>query len=99
MITTEEIEKLATLSRLALSPKEKERMRSEFDPILAYIGAIQTISATSVERTHSLIATHNVMREDAPPAGGPHESGIFTETLVSAAPRREGNYLKVKKIL
>ena len=94
-ITSKDIEKLAALSRLALSSEEKERMRSEFDSILTYVGAIQKISATSMERTHSLIEAHNVMREDA----NPHEGGIHTEALVGAAPRREGNYIKVKKIL
>lgn len=37
----------------------------------------------------------NVMREDTEP----HESGIYTEKLLSAAPQREGQYIKVKKIL
>lgn len=37
----------------------------------------------------------NVMRED----GEPHESGLYTEKLLSAAPQREGQYIKVKKIL
>ncbi len=95
MITTEEIEKLALLSRLTLSSEEKERMRSECDSILGYIATIQKVSATSTERTRSIVATVNVMRDD----GSPHESGIHTEALVSAAPRREGNYIKVKKIL
>ncbi len=35
------------------------------------------------------------MRED----GVGHDSGIHTEALLSAVPAREGNYLKVKKIL
>src|SRR3989338_2276524 len=101
MITTTDIEKLATLSRLALSSEEKERMRSEFGSILEYIAAIQEVSASSVydysatDRTRSIVATVNVMREDK----NPHESGIYTEALVSAAPKREGNYIKVKKIL
>ena len=37
----------------------------------------------------------NVMREDA----NPHESGIYTEKMLEQAPAREGNYIKVKKIL
>ncbi len=95
MITTEEIEKLATLARLALSPEEKERMRGEVDSILEYVATIQKVSASADAQTHSIVAQKNVMREDA----NPHESGIYTETLVSSAPRREGDYVRVKKIL
>ncbi len=94
-ITTEEIEKLAMLARIALSPEEKERMRGEVDSILEYVATIQKVSEAAGARTPSIVAQRNVMREDA----NPHESGIYTEALVSSAPRREGNYLKVKKIL
>jgi len=94
-VTLEDIEKLAELSRLALSEEEKERMRSEFDSILGYIAAIQKVSASTSERAPSIVARVNVMREDT----HPHESGIYTEALVSAAPKREGNYVRVKKIL
>lgn len=94
-ITKSEIEKLAELSRLALSEEEKERMQGEFDSILEYITAIQKISASTSERTPSIVARVNVMREDV----NPHESGIHTEALLSVAPKREGNYIRVKKIL
>ena len=91
----ETIENLATLSRLALSEEEKEKMRNEFGSILEYIEAIQNISAGSTEKSRSIVATVNVMREDT----SPHKSGIHTEALIGAAPQREGNYIKVKKIL
>lgn len=94
-ITREDIEKLALLSRLALAPEEKERMRHEFDSILEYIAAIQKISGETTEKTRSIVARVNVMREDELP----HESGIYTEALICAAPKREGDYIKVKKIL
>ncbi len=95
MITTEEIEKLAMLARLALSKEETERMRKEFDSILGYVASIQKVAANVGEHSRSIVATVNVMREDR----NPHESGIYTEALVGAAPRREGDYIKVKKIL
>ena len=99
MITVETIEKLAALSRLTLTSEEKEKMCGEFDAILEYIETLSKISGNTAKGARSIVAAVNVMREDAPPTGGPHESGIHTETLLSAAPRREGNYIKVKKIL
>lgn len=94
-VTKAEIEKLANLSRLALSEEEKQRMCSEFAAILGYIAAIQKISSESAKRERSIVAAVNVMREDK----DPHKSGIYTEALVGGAPHREGNYIKVKKIL
>ena len=94
-MSIEGIEKLAALSRIALSREEKEQMRSEFDDILGYIALIQKVSAGRAERARSIVATMNRMREDT----NPHASGIYTKALLSAAPKREGNYIKVKKIL
>lgn len=95
LVSIEGIEKLAALSRIALSREEKERMRSEFDAILGYVAAIQEVSAGSTGRSRSIVAQVNVMREDT----APHESGLHTEALLSAAPMREGEYIRVKKIL
>lgn len=94
MITIKDIEKLAELSRIAISPEEKESFRKDMDSILGYVDQVQKVSANlSEEKKAGLV--RNVMREDT----NPHESGIHTETLISAAPKRQGNYLKVKKIL
>ena len=94
MVTREEIENLAALSRISLTTEEAEKMRGEFDAILEYVAAIQKIpSLTKAGR--SSIAPVNVMREDA----NPHESGAYTDALLSAAPTREGQYIRVKKIL
>ena len=95
MITIEEIEKLALLSRISLSPEEKEQMRGEVDAILGYVATIQKVSAETTGRASSIVAQKNVMREDT----SPHETGLYTEALVGAAPQREGDYIKVKKIL
>lgn len=94
-ITKKEIENLAALSRIELSEEEKERMRGEFDSILEYVASIQKISSATSEKSRSIVAAVNVMREDK----NPHESGLYTEMLIGAAPKREGNYVRVKKIL
>ena len=94
MIRIEDVEKLARLSRIALTADEKESLRKAMDSILDYVAQVQTVSAELVlEKKAGML--RNVMREDA----NPHESGIFTEALLRAAPQREGNYIRVKKIL
>ncbi|MBI2096172.1 MAG: Asp-tRNA(Asn)/Glu-tRNA(Gln) amidotransferase subunit GatC [Candidatus Taylorbacteria bacterium] len=93
MITKEEVEKLAELSKIRLKETEKESLRLDFEAILSYIAQINKVSPDPPEESGSLGV--NLMRDD----GRPHESGVFTEKLLSQAPSRERNFIKVKKIL
>jgi aspartyl-tRNA(Asn)/glutamyl-tRNA(Gln) amidotransferase subunit C len=94
MISLADIEKLANLSRIQLEADEKESLRSQIDAILGYIDQIKKASLTS--NTEPQVGNlHNVLRDDT----NVHESGFYTEKILTEAPHREGNYLKVKKIL
>ncbi len=91
----EKVLKLATLARLKLSESEAESLSHEFEAILNYVGEVKKVSTHNSQPTTDNFPIRNVMREDN--AG--HEPGIYMEKILSAAPAREGNYLKVKKIL
>jgi aspartyl-tRNA(Asn)/glutamyl-tRNA(Gln) amidotransferase subunit C len=93
MITTGDIQKLAELSRIKIAPEEQESLRTEIGSILGYIDQIKR--AAKAPAATKVDTLHNVMRED----GEPHMPSEFTEKILSIAPAREGNYLKVKKIL
>ncbi|MFA6338847.1 MAG: Asp-tRNA(Asn)/Glu-tRNA(Gln) amidotransferase subunit GatC [Candidatus Paceibacterota bacterium] len=93
MISTDEIKKLANLARIKLSEEEVNNLRNEMDSIVGYVEQIQKVSAEVGER--EVPENHNVMREDV----DPHKSGINTEVLVEAFPKKDGNFNKVKKIL
>ena len=98
MITREDIQKLAELSRIKLAPQEQESLRTQIDAILGYIDQIKKaaqVKSAGADSVPEVGALFNVMREDV----NPHKSGEFTEKLLKSAPAREGNYLKVKKIL
>ena len=95
MISSEDVKKLADLSRLALSDDEVEKLRGDIESILAYVATIQKVALPEEVVSSPHLALENVMRED----GAPHESGKYTDVVVSQFPRREGDYLKVKKIL
>lgn len=92
MITTDDIKHLADLARIKLSDEETESMTSEIDAILGYVGQI---TSSTGDLAHIIPTLRNVMREDIPT----HTSGQYTEAILSNAPAREGNMLKVKKIL
>lgn len=94
MITTEDIVKLSQLARIKIAPEEQESLRTQIESILGYIDQIKAAAKVS-ESVPEVGSLHNIMRED----GDAHASGEFTEKILSSAPAREENYLKVKKIL
>jgi aspartyl-tRNA(Asn)/glutamyl-tRNA(Gln) amidotransferase subunit C len=94
MVKIEEIEKLAELSRITLAPEEKESIRKDIESILDYVAEVKEASA-SLASLNSEGLVKNVMREDEIS----NKSGEYSQDLLKEAPRREGNYVKVKKIL
>jgi aspartyl-tRNA(Asn)/glutamyl-tRNA(Gln) amidotransferase subunit C len=94
-VTKDDVKKLAALSRLSLTDAEMEKLQGEITSILAYIDTIQKVELPEVPAGTVYLDIENVMRDDT----NPHEPGAFTEDLLKQAPKRDGNYLKVKKIL
>jgi len=89
-----DIEHLAKLSRIAVADTEADALASDITSILGYVGDIEKITE-SKENAKVVGPLYNVMREDE----NPHEGGLYTEDLLKLAPKRDGQYLKVKKIL
>jgi aspartyl-tRNA(Asn)/glutamyl-tRNA(Gln) amidotransferase subunit C len=94
MATVEEVKKLAALSRISIDDSELEKFTSEFDAIVGYIGQLEKLDVSGVEKG-ATPPLHNVMRED----DEPYAPGIFTEKLAEQFPRREGDSLVVKQII
>ncbi len=92
MITKDDIKHLADLSRLEVSDAEIVKLTGEIDSILGYVGQIMD---TAGDMKREVPVLHNVMRDDEPT----NTPGQYTESILQNAPAREGNYLKVKKIL
>lgn len=91
----EKVLKLANLARIEISDAEAESLSHEFESILGYVSEVKSAGVEAGESLQTNFALKNVMRED----NNPHESGLYTEKILAQAPEREGDYLKVKKIL
>ncbi|MEK7461472.1 MAG: Asp-tRNA(Asn)/Glu-tRNA(Gln) amidotransferase subunit GatC [Patescibacteria group bacterium] len=91
----DEVLKLAKLVRIEMGDTEAENLTREFDAILGYVGEVKEVMNDGQNITAEANPIRNVMRED----GYPHESGTYTEKILEQAPAREGDYIKVKKIL
>ncbi len=92
MITKEDIKNLADLARIEISDTEAEGLTTQIDSILGYVGQIKDSTGDVQGTTPKL---RNVMRDDVVTNAG----GQYTEKLLNNAPSREGEYVKVKKIL
>lgn len=90
-----DIEALAELARIAIPRGEKESLKQEVPAILSFVETIRTVSAAVSQSAPVPGAHRNVMRDDM--VG--HASGEYTEALLSAAPAREGVYVKVKQVI
>lgn len=94
-ITKEEITHLGRLSRIALTPAETEAFSTEIEAIIEYVSTVTSITGDDAEVGVALGARINVLREDVVTTA----NGEYTETLLSAMPHRQGNFMAVKKIL
>jgi len=92
-ITLAEVEHVARLARLDLSPEEKERMRAQLDAILAYIDKLRELDTADVEPTSHAIPVTNVMREDEIRPSFPREE------MLANAPELDGDFFRVPKII
>lgn len=95
MISKKEVEHIAKLARLELSGKETTKMQKEFADILAFVAKLNEADVSKVRPTSHPLALENVMREDR---ANPEDTSTKKEML-SQAPEREGDFIKVKEVL
>lgn len=99
-ITSEEIQKLASLSRLKLTEEETEQYAKEISGILKYVDQIQEVTegadtTNSSGKNPADIYHRNVMRDDV----ADQVLNPLPQKLVEAAPEHQDGLVKVKKIL
>jgi len=96
MISRADIEDLARLSRLKLSEDEMAGLEKDFASILDYVGQIDTAAVDL--GAPEVPALRNVMRGDVPRVAD-DPLAHKEESLLAAAPRREGDSFVVRTIL
>ena len=94
MITPAELEHLAVLSRIKLTPEDKKSLIKEFDSILAYVDQLKKVDV-SMDASARVGAVKNVTRADDVASISPADR----EGLLAEAPHREGDFIAVKKII
>ncbi|MEW6552810.1 MAG: Asp-tRNA(Asn)/Glu-tRNA(Gln) amidotransferase subunit GatC [Actinomycetota bacterium] len=93
MIESKDVEYVAWLARLDLSEEEKQRFTRQLGQVLEHAEKIRSLDTGEVEPTSHPIPLKNVMRDDVV------RPCLTQEEALSAAPRAEGGYFVVPKIL
>jgi aspartyl-tRNA(Asn)/glutamyl-tRNA(Gln) amidotransferase subunit C len=92
-LTSDQIRHVAALARVALTPDELEQYRSQMEVILDNFRVLQEVNTEGVPPTGHSVPLHTILREDVPGPSSPKED------ILSNAPRREDDYLRVRAVL
>jgi aspartyl-tRNA(Asn)/glutamyl-tRNA(Gln) amidotransferase subunit C len=91
-----EVRRVAALARLHLSDEETASLTTDLGRILGYVGKLSELDTSSIEPTSHVVEFAAPLREDAVTSGGSTEAA---EAAVAGAPRRDGTYFVVPRIL
>jgi len=92
LLSSEEVEHVARLARLGVTPDELTRYRDQLRHILGHIQALNQADTSRVPATAHPLEESNVMREDR------RIPCLPVEAVLRNAPSVEAPYFKVKAI-
>lgn len=92
-LSRQEVAKVATLARLALSEQELETMTSQLAGIVGFVSQLEELDTTSVEPLAHPLDAANVFRDDVIAAS------LSTAEALQSAPRHDGECFLVPAVL
>jgi aspartyl-tRNA(Asn)/glutamyl-tRNA(Gln) amidotransferase subunit C len=93
-LSKDDVLKLASLSRLALTEDELNEFVAEISEILQYVEQLQSVDIDGVKPTNQVTGLTNVMRDDEV-----IDYGYKPTDLLKNVPSVEDNQLKVKRMI
>lgn len=94
-ITRKEVEHIASLARIALTEEEKTTFERDLSSILDFVAALNSVDTADTLPMTGGTSLENSLRPDA------MEETILegkSVELLTAAPQKKGNWIKVKEI-
>jgi aspartyl-tRNA(Asn)/glutamyl-tRNA(Gln) amidotransferase subunit C len=92
-VTLEDVEKVAKLARLDVSPAEKEAFAKQLSQILTHVETLKQYHTDGVEPTATVLGQTNVFREDVV------LPSLSVEQALANAPECEADGFSVPKII
>ena len=93
-ITREEILKLARLSRLHLNEDEVQEFTDEIGKLIDYVKVLEDVDVSGLRPTYQVTGSENITRSDEI-----IDYKMNQEDLLKNLPDREGNLIKVKRMI
>jgi aspartyl-tRNA(Asn)/glutamyl-tRNA(Gln) amidotransferase subunit C len=92
-ITKQEVEKVAKLARLEVSPAEKEAFANQLSQILTHVETLKQYDTDGIEPTATVLGQVNIFRDDV------IRPSLPVEKALTNAPEREADGFSVPRIL
>ncbi len=92
-ITEEEVDYVALLGRLSLTPEEKKKYQAQLDDILKYMEQLAEVPTDDVEPMAGPVELYTPLREDIV------KPSLTPEEALRNAPARAGTTFRVPKII
>lgn len=92
-LSREEVQRVAVLARLRLTPEEQSSLTDELDRILGYMDKLNQLDTADVDLFSHAANITNTLREDRV-TNRPNANA-----LLANAPDRDGTFFKVPKII
>lgn len=92
-ISEKDVAHIARLARLFVTPQEVKRYQEQLGKILDSMEELKALDTSKVRPTAHVLGLADVFRADEP------RQAVDPETLLAAAPEREGPYFKVRKVI
>jgi len=92
-IDREQVQKVAHLARLALTPAEEEQFTTQLSSILDYFEQLAELDTTDVAPMTRAIEVSNVTRPDR------LQPTLEREAFLQEAPEQDGEFFRVPQIL
>lgn len=92
-LTDKDVEHIAHLARLALTPAEKEMYREQLTAVLDYAALLNELDLANIPPTTHAVPQHNILREDVV------ESSLPIEDTLYNAPQQQDNQFLIQSVL
>ncbi|HTZ19400.1 MAG TPA: Asp-tRNA(Asn)/Glu-tRNA(Gln) amidotransferase subunit GatC [Opitutaceae bacterium] len=87
------IDHVANLARLALTPEEKATFSAQLGDVLAYIEQLKAVDVAGIEPTAHAFPLYNVWADDVP------QPGLPVEAALRNAPAQRDHMIVVPKVV
>lgn len=94
-LTPEDVDRIAALAHLELTPEERVRFTRQLAEILDYAEQVREVDTAGVPPTTHVLTPHTVFREDEARPGLPREAALGGAPAAS----REAGLFKVPRVI